>query len=544
MVGVTTGFARERADAAPVTLRQLLASGAFDAPSSIVAGDEGLDAAVTDVVTGSIKGSSHLLRTEPGVLAVLEGGDLRTDTYQVDMAIRGAHESASAGIVLCTERSNVVLAATRLANKLRVPVVVVETTDPIALADRLRQIVSSPRIVRSDTVLSVVEALTKALPEARLDEVLESVGAALGAKLALVNAEGRLVAGEPEAQPPNTSDLLEVPTSTIHRPHAFLAQPLSLARRETPSFWVICKLENPTESRINVVKDCLTITSWTVGTRLVSDRLERERDARFRMGVLNSILSGQERFEAVLLEHLAVLGWNVDGWCTAIHLQSSGETDPLRILTLTDQLAKTFEDRGLSGPIVERPDGWTSWVLRRKESPASAYHEVVTLTSEAVGSFLALAPGMRLHVGIGRPYLGLEGLRTSLSEAKEAATIAQAAGGVSGVQHIDEMGVRRILLGWYASESFAEFAHTLLDPLLNQDHDGSLIQTLEVYLDEESSATMAASRLGVHRNTILNRVERLRGLLTVDLDDPDERLAVQLACRVVKLKRDGAEWNV
>jgi purine catabolism regulator len=40
---------------------------------------------------------------------------------------------------------------------------------------------------------------------------------------------------------------------------------------------------------------------------------------------------------------------------------------------------------------------------------------------------------------------------------------------------------------------------------------------------------------------VLNRVERLRSLLTVDLDDPDERLAVQLACRVAKLKAELAE---
>jgi len=36
---------------------------------------------------------------------------------------------------------------------------------------------------------------------------------------------------------------------------------------------------------------------------------------------------------------------------------------------------------------------------------------------------------------------------------------------------------------------------------------------------------------------VLNRIEKIRSLLTVNLDDPDERLAVQLACRVVKLKR-------
>lgn len=543
MVTVTADFARDRADAAPVTLQQLLASGAFDTEVSVVAGEGGLTAVVHDVVTGSVRGASQMLQTTPGALAVLEGADLRTDTYQIDMAIRGAHESASAGIVLCTERNNIVVAATRLANKLKVPVILVENADPIVLADRLRRVVLAPRIVRSDTLLSVIEALSRVVPTARLDAILDGVSEALDARLALVNVEGRIVAGDSDAAPPTTADLIEVPTATIHRPHAYLAQPLSLARREAPSFWLVAKLINPTEARISVIKDCLVVTSWSVGTRLVSDRLERERDARFRMGVLNSIVSGQERFETVLLEHLAVLGWNVDGWCTAIHLQGSGEIDPLRILTLTDQLSRAMADRGLEGPIVERPDGWTSWVVRRKEPAASTYNEVTDLVSQSLAAFLSLAPGVRLHAGIGRPYLGLDGLRVSLTEAKEAATIAQAAGGTLGVQHIDEMGVRRILLGWYASESFAEFAHTLLDPLLSQDADGSLLQTLEVYLDEESSATLAATRMGVHRNTVLNRVERLRSLLTVDLDDPDERLAVQLACRVIKLKRGDGEWS-
>jgi hypothetical protein len=288
---------------------------------------------------------------------------------------------------------------------------------------------------------------------------------------------------------------------------------------------------------LSILEDALTLVSWFLGTRLVGDRLERERDARFRIGVLHAILSGQENFDAGLLHNLGVLGWNVDGWCTAIYLQSSGESDALRVLTLTDQLSRLLADHGLTGPLVERPDGWTGWFVSRNEPQALSYRETTATMAAISESFLALAPQLRLHVGIGRPYLGLDGLRTSLAEAKEAATIAQAAGGTSGVQHIDEMGVRRILLGWYASDSFAEFAQTLLGPLLVSDGEGTLLHTLEVYLDEESSATMAAARLKVHRNTILNRVERLRTMLAVDLNDPEERLAVQLACRVIRLKR-------
>lgn len=537
MVSVSSTFARDRADSAPVTVRQLLASSPLGAEGQLVAGADGLDSVVTDVVVGTIHGASAPLSTEPGALAVLAGGDLRADTYQVDMAIRGASESRSAGIVLCTDRTNIVLAATRLANKLKVPVIISETADPIVLSDALRRIVLAPQVGRSETLLAVISLLARLSPTTSTEEALSRLGSLLAVDLALANAEGTLVAGAEAASPTNRGDLLDVPTTTVAPPYTLRAQPLRLARREGPSFWLLARLLEPTAARLSIVEDALTLISWFLGARLVGDRLERERDARFRIGVLNAILSGQEGFDAGLLHNLGILGWNVDGWCTAFYLQASGEADALRVLTLTDQLSRALADQGVTGPLVERPDGWTGWMVSRQEPQASSYRDTAATLTSVSESFLAFAPQLRLHVGIGRPYLGLDGLRTSLSEAKEAATIAQAAGGSSSVQHIDEMGVRRILLGWYASDSFADFAQTLLGPLLVSDGDGTLLHTLEVYLDEESSATMAAARLKVHRNTILNRIDRLKTLLTVDLDDPEERLAVQLACRVIRLKR-------
>ncbi|MFF0448905.1 helix-turn-helix domain-containing protein [Streptomyces sp. NPDC004609] len=43
--------------------------------------------------------------------------------------------------------------------------------------------------------------------------------------------------------------------------------------------------------------------------------------------------------------------------------------------------------------------------------------------------------------------------------------------------------------------------------------------------------------LGVHRNTVLHRLERVRALLPVDLSRPDERLVVHLATRVAGIGR-------
>jgi DNA-binding PucR family transcriptional regulator len=40
-----------------------------------------------------------------------------------------------------------------------------------------------------------------------------------------------------------------------------------------------------------------------------------------------------------------------------------------------------------------------------------------------------------------------------------------------------------------------------------------------------------AQKLHLHRNAVTNRLRSITELLDVDLDDPDQRLALQLACR-------------
>uniref|UniRef100_UPI001C5DF852 helix-turn-helix domain-containing protein n=1 Tax=Nonomuraea rhizosphaerae TaxID=2665663 RepID=UPI001C5DF852 len=74
-------------------------------------------------------------------------------------------------------------------------------------------------------------------------------------------------------------------------------------------------------------------------------------------------------------------------------------------------------------------------------------------------------------------------------------------------------------------------AATILRPLLSMDRDGALLETLAAVLDE-GGALKAAERLGVHRNTVTTRLDRVRAA-GYDLDDAPTRLALQLACHVL-----------
>ena len=64
----------------------------------------------------------------------------------------------------------------------------------------------------------------------------------------------------------------------------------------------------------------------------------------------------------------------------------------------------------------------------------------------------------------------------------------------------------------------------------------SYLETLRVYLACDRGATQAAAKLYVHRSTLLERLSRIRRELGLDLDDPDERLRLELLLKAMEVR--------
>ena len=88
-------------------------------------------------------------------------------------------------------------------------------------------------------------------------------------------------------------------------------------------------------------------------------------------------------------------------------------------------------------------------------------------------------------------------------------------------------------------------ARELLAPILvgRPDAQRERIDTLAAVLSSPSLAE-AAVRLGVHRNTIAYRVQRLEQRADWDLADPELRVALLLAVRVMQNAQEAASMPV
>ena len=97
---------------------------------------------------------------------------------------------------------------------------------------------------------------------------------------------------------------------------------------------------------------------------------------------------------------------------------------------------------------------------------------------------------------------------------------------------VPEVGLTGLLAG-VSDDRLVEFVKRHLGAL--SDHDrirgGNLVPTLKAYL-ESGEQQAAARRLGVHPNTLRYRLDRIREISGVALDDSDTRLNLAVALRV------------
>ncbi|GAA2777072.1 helix-turn-helix domain-containing protein [Nonomuraea dietziae] len=252
-----------------------------------------------------------------------------------------------------------------------------------------------------------------------------------------------------------------------------------------------------------------------------------EAPARSRAQVLTELLVAPEKQAQELAPRARTLGLPVDGWHVVLRMEGP---EPYALLdTLATRAARLV--RELVGPewSVTMADGALIVVRTSAHDPGRA-----GLRAAARDAALLLErvrpAGADLRCGVSTAHQGLLGLRTSASEARTAVRR-----GSSALTTYDLAGLDRMLEEWYSSDAAQQAVRELLQPIMEQKKAGLLLEILRAYLDHHGSPARAAEEVRMHRNAVSRNVRRIEELLQADLDDPQQRLALQLACRAARV---------
>ena len=117
---------------------------------------------------------------------------------------------------------------------------------------------------------------------------------------------------------------------------------------------------------------------------------------------------------------------------------------------------------------------------------------------------------------------------TNLRQGRDAALSLLAA---------DDLGARRLLLNMVDATDADRFTRNAPGPLLQGDSASELLYTLRAFFDSGRSVCTAAKRLGVHENTIRNRLARILDLTGLDVaGDADAQLSAQVALAILHIQ--------
>lgn len=172
-------------------------------------------------------------------------------------------------------------------------------------------------------------------------------------------------------------------------------------------------------------------------------------------------------------------------------------------------------------------------VLIAASLPFAELRERLTGLLESIDAELRATVGGSVSLMAAGPTVGdVTGLARSVPQALEAATLATKLSLRSRLVLASDLGVYNLLSGVVADAELERFVDEQLGPLLEQDaRTGSeLVRTLDAYLEAGLSKTTAAAALGIRRQTMYARLERISRLLGgLAPDDRQRRTALDLA---------------
>src|SRR5712692_4092401 len=220
-----------------------------------------------------------------------------------------------------------------------------------------------------------------------------------------------------------------------------------------------------------------------------------------------------------------------------------------------DASPQTEEDRlalhkRITGQVRRRiQDSYPGSVLYERENVLTC---IICLSKDPTGSRLKISlrdltrqlraeHGVRMSIGVGNQCQQISDYRRGFAEATEALQMGQNLNPDGGVTHFNDLGVYRYLYKIARMDDLRDMYQDQVAHIANYDQrkGTDLLDTLETYLECAGNLTKTSGRLFVHRNTLIQRLERLQSLCDIDLQERSNWLTLQVAIKVFKLRSSG-----
>jgi GAF domain-containing protein len=201
---------------------------------------------------------------------------------------------------------------------------------------------------------------------------------------------------------------------------------------------------------------------------------------------------------------------------------------------ITGQVRRRIQDSYPGSVLYERENVLTCIICLSKDPTGSR----LKASLRDLAHQLRAEHGVRMSAGVGNQCQHISDFRRGFAEAAEALQMGQNLNTDGGVTHFNDLGVYRYLYKIARMDDLRDMYQDQVAHIATYDRrkGTDLLDTLETYLESAGNLTKTSNRLFVHRNTLIQRLERLQSLCEIDLQERSNWLTLQVAIKVYKLR--------
>lgn len=257
---------------------------------------------------------------------------------------------------------------------------------------------------------------------------------------------------------------------------------------------------------------------------IAKEQAVQAAEERLRGDFLSNILVGSSADLAAISQRGHELGYNLalPYFATLFHLEDVG---PALLTRVTSSLQHELSRRNIAAPLSRRE---SSVLCMFPVGPNQRPRELIEQLRERLA-----ADYPALVVAVGTQVTGIVEWRRSLEEAEQALVLGRQLFGPGRVLAFSDLGVYRLLVRLRETPELWTFYRETLSKLADYDQRqrADLIKTLEAYFNHLGNLRATSEALHVHRNTLLYRLDRIKEISGMDLDNAEEHFALWLALR-------------
>ena len=191
-------------------------------------------------------------------------------------------------------------------------------------------------------------------------------------------------------------------------------------------------------------------------------------------------------------------------------------------------LYQELDQLGAAVHTMDQEDGL--FLLLSRKDPETPLEGVLEGLPGAAQRLSAAYPALELSGGYSRSHSGIPGLSLCSWEARLAQKAARNRG-TGGLVPFERLGVLRLLYSGDPHREIGKFIQETLQSLAHPStpHQAELLETLECYFRCLGNQRRMAQALFIHYNTAAYRLRRIQELTQMDLNDPSDRIQLELA---------------